>query len=74
MSACSCISNLLAVMPPSTPSTDRGMQLSWFIASRICKHHRNRHQISFSCRDKDRLPLPTSLVWKQTASSAAKAR
>lgn len=35
MSACSCISNLLDVIPPSTCSWAWGTRLSWFIASRI---------------------------------------
>lgn len=36
MSACSCISNLLDVIPPSTWSWVSGMPLSWFMASNIC--------------------------------------
>ena len=36
MSACSCISSLLDVIPPSTCSCVSGIPLSWFMASRIC--------------------------------------
>lgn len=40
MSACSCISSRLDVIPPSTCSWVSGMPLSWFMASRICKQEK----------------------------------
>lgn len=85
MSACSCISNLLDVMPPSTCSCVRGTPLSWFMASRIwytpCEkrdHVQNNCAMDLNSSSfvkkwlmKEQL---TSLVWKQTASRAAKAK
>lgn len=82
ISACSCISNLLDVIPPSTWSWVNGMPLSWFMASSICDHTHTQTS------DVTHVPAPnvtksprlcqirlflTSRVWKQTASSAAKA-
>lgn len=104
MSACSCISNLLDVIPPSTCSWARGTRLSWFIASRIWVT--KAKPLIIGLRDSWRkvitfwldcflllrnvmlynlhtlvLKKPrwvemalTSLVWKQTASRAAKAK
>ena len=48
MSACSCISSLLDVIPPSTWSWVRGMPLSWFMASSICQQIPNiTHETAF---------------------------